>query len=103
MGDDRIDVFGDLNSIGGLACGDLCDDCMLGGGGKFGRTSRKRCRSIGEEVLEYPGDSRLADSHSRGNETSRVAIRGQRKDVFLLSRRDGVHGGLKSIGDVDSA
>jgi len=46
---------------------------------------------VGKVFLEYPGDSRLTGTHSRGNITSRMAISGQRNDVFLLGRGDGVH------------
>lgn len=94
VGDDGIDVVGSLDSIVSLACGDLVDDGSLGGGRKLDRTSRRRYGSVGKEVPEYPGDSRLADTQVGGNFMSRMTIRGQRNDVFLLSRGDGVHGGI---------
>ena len=47
--------------------------------------------SIKEEVLKYPGHSRLANTKFGGNKTNGVKIGGQRKDIFLLIRGDGVH------------
>ena len=48
---------------------------------KLGRMTRGRDLAIRKEVLKYPGHSRLANTK----------FGGQRKDVFLLSRGDGVH------------
>ena len=81
-----------LNSICDLSCGDLCNDRTFRGGRELGRTTRMRWLMVGKEVLEYSGDSRLADTQGGGNITSRMTITGQREDVFLLSRGDGAHG-----------
>ena len=48
---------------------------------------------VGKEVSEYPGDSRLAETKGGGNMTSGMVMTGQSKDVFFLSRGDGMHGG----------
>jgi hypothetical protein len=58
---------------------------------KLGRTTRGRDLAIRKEVLKYPGHSRLANTKFGGNRTGGMMIGGQRKDIFLLSRRDGVH------------
>ena len=47
--------------------------------------------SIREEVLKYPGHSRLANTKFGGNNTIGVMLGGQRKNIFLLIRGDGVH------------
>ena len=44
-----------------------------------------------EEVLKYPGHSRLANTKFGGNNMNGVMIKGQRKDIFLLIRGNGVH------------
>ena len=63
-------------------------------GRKLGRMTRGRDLVIRKEVLKYPGYSRLANTKFGGNRVSGIMIGGQRKDVFLLSRGDGVHDGL---------
>ena len=50
--------------------------------------------SIREEVLKYPGHSRLDNTKFGGNNTNGVMIGGQRKDIFLLVRGDGVYNEL---------
>ena len=47
---------------------------------------------VGKEVSEYPGDSRLAETKGGGNITSGMVMTGQSKDVFFLSKGDGMHG-----------
>jgi hypothetical protein len=64
---------------------------MLIPGGKFGRMTSRRGLVIGKEVLKCSRDSRLANAKFGSNMTSGDAIRGQRKDVFLLSRGDGMY------------
>jgi hypothetical protein len=46
---------------------------------------------IEKEVLKCPRDSRLANAKFGSNMMSGDANEGQRKDVFLLSREDGMH------------
>ena len=60
-------------------------------GRKLRRMTRGRDLAIRKEVLKYPGHSRLANTKFGGNRASGMMIGGQRKDVFLLSRGDGVH------------
>ena len=84
-------MFGGLDSIGSLASSDLCQDSMLISGRKFGRTTSSRSLVTGKEVLKCPRDSRLANAKFGSNMTSGDAIGGQRKDVFFLSRGDGMH------------
>ena len=84
-------MFGSLDSIGSLASGDLCEDSMLISDRKFGRATSRRCLMIGKKVLKCPRDSRLANAKFESNIASGDAIGGQRKDVFLLSRGDGMH------------
>ena len=43
------------------------------------------------EVSECSGYCGLAEAKSEGNSVSEMAIGGQREDVFLLRRGDGVH------------
>lgn len=90
MGDDSIDVSGSLNSIGSLASSDLCKDRVCSCSRKFGRVAKMRGLSIGK-VLEYSGDSRLANASLRGNIAGGVTMSGKRKDIFLMGRRDRVH------------
>ena len=47
--------------------------------------------SIGKKVLECSGDSGLADTSLRGSIAGGVTMGSKRKDVFLVSRRNGVH------------
>ena len=53
--------------------------------------TRGRDLAIRKEVLKYPGHSRLSNTKFGGNRVSSMMIGGQRKDVFLLSRGNGVH------------
>jgi hypothetical protein len=64
---------------------------MLIPGRKFGRRTSRRGLVIWKEVLKYPRDSRLSTAKFGSNMTSGDVIGGQRKDVFLLSRGDGMH------------
>jgi len=64
---------------------------MLSSSRKLGRASSTRDLLIRKEFLNNPGYSRLAHMNFGGNETSWETFRSQRKDVFLLSRGDGVH------------
>jgi len=50
-----------------------------------------RCLSIGKDIFEYPGDSRLANTSVRGNIAGGVTMGSKGNDVFLVSSRDGVH------------
>ena len=84
-------MFGSLNSISSLASGNLCKDNPLAYGRKLGRMASRRGLVIGKEVLKCPRDSRLANTKFGSNITSGDAIGGQRKDVFFLSRGDGMH------------
>ena len=91
MGDDGIDMLSGLDSISNLPSGDQGDDGATSSGGELGRMTKIRHLSVRKKVLEYSGDCRLAYTSLRGNFVSGVTMRGKRKDVFLLSRRDGVH------------
>ena len=91
MGDNCVNVFGSLDSIGDLASGDLCEDGACSSGRELGRATKMRGLSIGKKVLEYSGDSGLANTSLRGNITGGVTMGDQRKDVFLVGRRNGVH------------
>ena len=83
-------MFGSLDSIGSLASSDLCEDCSLVNSRKLGwATSRQRWQ-IGMEGFKCPGYSRLAEVEPGSNSVSRVTMRGQREDVFLLSRGGGM-------------
>ena len=64
---------------------------MSGSGRELGRMTKMRCLSIGEEIFEYPGDSRLANTSVRCNIASGVTMGGKGNDVFLVSSRNGVH------------
>ena len=57
---------------------------------ELGWTTSMRNLLIEEEVLKYPGHSRLANTKFGGNNMNGGIIEGQRKDIFLLIRRDGV-------------
>ena len=58
--------------------------------------------AIRKKVLKYPGYSRLANTRLGGNLMNGEAIESQRKDVFFLSRRDGVHDELWSAKEVST-
>ena len=47
--------------------------------------------AIGKDVMKSSDDSRLAKTSSLGNRVSRMTMRSQRKDIFLVSRGDGMH------------
>ena len=89
--DDGVYVPGDLDSIGSLASGDMCDDGVRVSGRKLGRATKLRGLSIGKEILEYSGDGGLADTSFRGNIASGVTMGGQGEDVFLVGGRNGTH------------
>ena len=91
VGDDGINVPGNLDSIGSLASGDLCNDGVCGSGRKLRRVTKVRSLLIGKKILEYPGDSGLANTSFSGNMAGRVTMGGKGKDVFLVSRRNGAH------------
>ena len=57
----------------------------------LGRTTSRRGLVVGNEVLKGPRDSRLANAKFGSNMMSGDAIGGQRKNVFLLNRGDGMH------------
>ena len=48
---------------------------------------------VEKEVSEYSGDGRLAETKRGGNMTSGITMTSQSKDVFFLSREDGMHEG----------
>ena len=52
---------------------------------------KMRCLSIGKDIFEYPGDSRLANTSVRGNIVSGVTMGGKGNDVFLVSSRNRAH------------
>jgi hypothetical protein len=91
VGDNGVDVFGGLDSIGSFASGDLLEDGVCSSGREFGRPTKVGGLSIGKKVLEYSGDSGLANTSLRGNIASGVAMGSKRKDIFLVSRRNGAH------------
>lgn len=91
IGDDGVDVFGNLHSIRSLASSNLDDDRLLRVNRKLWRTSRGRDQLIGEDVLKYPGYSRSIDTRSGGDSVHRKTIRGKREDIFLVSRGNGMY------------
>jgi hypothetical protein len=64
---------------------------MLISSRKFGRTTSRRGLVIEKEDLKCPRDSILANAKFGSNMMSGDAMGGQRKDVFLLSRGDGIY------------
>ena len=54
---------------------------------------------VREEVMKYPRHSKLADTKFEGNKMNGVMIGCQRKDIFFLSRGDGVHDGFSDAED----
>jgi hypothetical protein len=46
-------------------------------------------------------DSRLAKTSFLGNRVSRVTMRSQRKDIFLVSRGDGMHDEYRVVEALD--
>ena len=94
MRDNSVDVFHGLDSIGSFASSDLCDNWMLIPGRKLGWAASKRSVMIGKEILRCPGNSRPANSKFGGNLMIGETIRSKRKDIFLLSRGDGMHAEL---------
>jgi hypothetical protein len=91
VGNDGVDVFGGLNSIGRPPSGDLGDDGSFIGGRKPGRTTRRWSLSIRKEVLKDSRHSRLPNTKFGSNLTSGKTIGSKGDDVFLLSRGDGMH------------
>ena len=87
-------MFGGLNSIRSLSNGNLSDDRLLRASRKLRWTSRRRDKSIRNNILEYPGCSRSSNTSVGGNLANRKTIGGKREDIFLLSRGDGVHCGI---------
>jgi hypothetical protein len=97
MGDDGVNVSGDLDSIGSLSSGDLGEDTSFISGGELGRMATKRKLSTRLNLLKESGDSGPSNTKFGGNKTSGGPIRSKGEDVFLLSRGDGKHvrlGGL---------
>jgi hypothetical protein len=90
VGNDGVDVFGGLNSIGRPPSGDLGDDGSFIGGRKPGRTTRRWSLSIRKEVLKDSRHSRLPNTKFGSNLTSGKTIGSKGHDVFLLSRGDGM-------------
>ena len=88
IGDDGIDVFGGLNSIGGLASSDLCDNRTCIGRGQFRKTTTKRELLVWNGISKDSGHSRLADNDSRCNKSSRVTMRDKEQDIFLGRGRE---------------
>ena len=84
-------MFGGLDSIGSLASSDLYQNSMLISGRKFGRTTSRRGLVIEKEVLKCPRVSKLANAKFGSNIISGDPIEGQRKNVCLLSREDGIY------------
>lgn len=91
---DGVDVVGGFYSIGSLASSDLSQNCSLRGSRKLGRTTPRGVMLIKMEISECSGYCGLAETKSGGNSASRMAIGGQRKNVFLLSRGGGMHWGI---------
>ena len=94
MGDDVINVCGDLNSIGSLPSDDLVEDRSFISERELGRTTSRRDLSIRKVFLKDPGDGRPANTKFGGNMTCGVTIGSKGEDVFLLSRGDGMHVGF---------
>ena len=91
VGDDGVNVPGNLDSIYSLPSGDLWEDGASGSGRELGRMTKMRCLLIGKDIFEYPGESRLANTSVRGNIVSGVTMGGKGNDVFLVSSRNRVH------------
>ena len=80
-----------LDCIGGLVSGDLSKNSMLVSGRKLGRTTSRRHLAMGEGFVKGSVDCTFGQTSPLGNRTRGVAMRGQGKDVFLISRGDGAH------------
>ncbi len=64
---------------------------MLGSGGELGGMTRGRHLVIGKNIVKGPDDSRLSKTSFLSNRVGGMAMGSQRKDIFLLSRGDGMH------------
>ncbi len=91
MGDDGVNVSGNLDSIGSLSSGDLGEDRSFISGRELGRTATRRKLSTRLKPIKDSGDSGPSNTKFGGNMTSGGPIRSKGEDVFLLSRGDGMH------------
>lgn len=99
MGDDGVNVCGDLNSIGSFPSDDLVEDGSFISGRELGRTTSRRNLSIRKEFLKDSRDGRPANTKFGGNIACGVTIGSKGDDVFLLSRGDGMHVVLGDLGN----
>ena len=67
MGDDGVDVFGGLNSIGRPPSGDLGEDRLFISGRELGRTATRGNLSTRLKVLKDSGDSGPSTTKFGGN------------------------------------
>ena len=67
MGDDGVNVSGDLDSIGSLSSGDLGEDRLFISGRELGRTATRRNLSTRLKVLKDSGDSGPSNTKFGGN------------------------------------
>jgi len=47
------------------------------------------------QLIQISRDNRLANTQFGGNRTTRISIRGQGKDIFFLSKGNGVYSEFK--------
>ena len=67
MGDDGVNVSGDLDSIGSLSSGDLGEDTLFISGRELERMATRRNLSTRLRVLKDSGDSGLSNTRFGGN------------------------------------
>jgi hypothetical protein len=70
MGDDGVNVSGDLDSIGSLSSGDLGEDRSLISGRELRRTATRRNLSTRLKLLKDSGDGGPSNTKFGGNMTS---------------------------------
>ena len=70
MGDDGVNVSGDLDSIGSLSSGDLGKDRLFISGRELGRIATRRNLLTRLKVLKNSGDSGPSNTKFGGNMTS---------------------------------
>ena len=57
----------------------------------------------GKNFVKCSDDSRLANTSFGGNGVSRIAMRSERKDIFLLSRGNRMHDELRDLEKIECA
>ena len=70
MGDDGVNMSGDLDSIGSLSSGDLGEDRSFISGRELGRMATRKNLSTRLKVLRNSGDSGPSNTKFGGNMTS---------------------------------